>query len=127
MRTTLLRLASLLACIPLAGCEILPLACDDVGHPFLVIEVRDAVTGRPAAEGATGRVTDGEYTAALQVTSPAHMQPDDWERAGTYDVLIQAPGYREWRRDDVRVRDGGCHVRTVELKAELEPIPPGVP
>ena len=89
MRTHVLRLASLLACVSLSGCDILPMGCDLVGEPIMVIEVRDAVTGQPAAEGATGRITEGDFTSSLRPTGPERMQPEAIERAGTYQVLIR--------------------------------------
>ena len=35
--------------------------------------------------------------------------------------LIQAEGYQEWNASSVRVRQGVCHVETVELAAALVP------
>jgi hypothetical protein len=41
------------------------------------------------------------------------------ERAGTYDLTVRAPGYRDWTRKGVRVTADRCHVRPVALTARL--------
>ena len=42
------------------------------------------------------------------------------ERPGTYDLLVEAPGYAPWARSDVRVTADHCHVRPVSLLARLQ-------
>ncbi|HEX8320069.1 hypothetical protein [Longimicrobium sp.] len=44
------------------------------------------------------------------------------ERAGTYDVVVRAPGYREWSRAGVRVPQRLCDLKRAWLRADLQPI-----
>ena len=44
------------------------------------------------------------------------------ERAGTYIVTVARSGYHTWIQTDVVVTADECHVQTVSLRAELEPI-----
>ena len=46
-----------------------------------------------------------------------------WERAGTYTVTVDKPGFERWVRDDVEVEEGECHVVPVRLEAVLSPAP----
>jgi hypothetical protein len=87
------------------------------------VEVRDAVTGAPAALGAVGHVSEGAFRADLEsngAADPARLF-GPWERAGNYTVTVQKPGYRSWTQANVRVTADRCHVRTVELRADLQP------
>lgn len=95
-------------------------------------EVRDARTGEPAAQGATGWVRDGTFADTMQLAGGFQIAPDSavyttvaaaLGRPGTYDVLIQKTGYRDWTASNVRARRGRCTVETVRLRAALVPIP----
>ena len=104
----------------LGGCSRV---CPAVALPYLTVEVRDAQTGVPAAEGATGTASDGAFVDPLNVLDDLVMVPETYERPGAYDVLIQKPGYKDWTAENVRVRRGACNVRTVDLEARLERAP----
>ena len=41
------------------------------------------------------------------------------ERAGTYDLTVRSPGYRDWTLMGVKVTADGCHVRPVAVTARL--------
>lgn len=121
---------ALLACgvlLPatLSGCDILdPGACTTDVHPGIVVQVRDAATQEPAVSGATGVISDGSYTEELQSLSVNLLElVGALERAGTYTVTIDKPGYQQWKQERVRVRDGRCHVQTVTLQANLVRAP----
>lgn len=114
----------------LASCDRSPsaIACLAVVLPAIEVEVRDAATGRPAAGGARGAVQDGGYVDSLRVVgwtgpgihdSTAHRMAAAYERAGTYAVQIQKPGYETWQASGVRVRRVTCGVETRRLQAEL--------
>lgn len=122
------RLRAIIFAIPLAallsGCDLIGTACPQSEEPAIRIEVRDAASGAPAAEGATGFVREGAFTDSLRVTGGASsgefIMSAATERPGTYDVLIEKSGYRDWMREGVRVRSGECGVATVTLQAQLE-------
>jgi hypothetical protein len=110
-----------------AGCGLVdPPNCTASIEPAVVVWIYDGVTGEPAAHGAQGWVRDGDYTDPL---IPYHMATGDPasvvsmraadERPGTYDVHVEKAGYLPWVETGVRARSGVCHVRTVELVANL--------
>jgi hypothetical protein len=109
-------------CIGLAGCNVLvPTGCTLEALPYLVVEVRDARTGAPAAMGATGMVQEGSFIDTLYAINELVLETFEYERAGTYNVRIQKAGYQDWTAQDVRVKKGRCGVETVTLRARLEP------
>ncbi len=92
--------------------------------PGIVVEVRDMLTNDPIASGAVGTLQDGNYQETMQ----PYKAPQDSallslqgaiERPGTYDVLVQEPGYRDWSMTHVTVHFVGCDVVTVYLEADL--------
>ena len=117
----------------ISGCEW-PLAigaCSDSVEPGIIVEIRDAHTGIPLAGLARGVVRDGAFVDSLRPHS--FLRSDDIEgsmlsrsaaneRAGEYTVEIQRHGYRRWIATDVRVRRGGCHVKTRQIRAALVPV-----
>jgi hypothetical protein len=89
----------------------------------IVVEVRDSVTGEPAADGARLIVRDGAYADTsdqLPFTEPLTLRAAG-ERGGRYDITVEKPDYREWTRTRVRVWEDGCHVIPVRLEARLQP------
>ena len=105
-----------------AGCEFAtePMCTLELRHA-IAVEVRDSVTGEPAAVGARLIVRDGVYAdTSRQHGDPLLIQAGE-ERAGRYDVSVEKSGYREWTRENVRVTAGACHVRTVRLDVRLQP------
>jgi hypothetical protein len=117
----------LLALLPvITECGLL-VDCDTGIAPAIVVEVRNANTGEPAAAGALGTVRDGTYMDSLYQYSFAGAVPLSLagadERPGTYTVTIEKAGYETWTVTGVTVGDSNCHVETVNLTAELAPIP----
>jgi hypothetical protein len=109
-------------CMALAGCNVLvPTDCTLEARPYLVVDVRDAWTGAPAALGATGTIQEGSFTDRLHANNELVMQAAEVERPGTYNVRIQKAGYLDWTAQSVRVNEGRCHVETVRLSAHLQP------
>lgn len=123
-----LALVALLA----AACSPGDVTCPNEGarHPILV-EVRDATTGEPAAAGATGsiRARDGSATIFPFIPGVELVLLPPLEalgRHGTYDVVVRKAGYRDWERNGVYARGSdscGGTVTTVTLQADLEPLP----
>lgn len=118
-------LVALAGAAGLAGCDQLtgPPCTTDV-RPALRVDVRDSSTNAPAGAGALIVARDGAFADTVLVpahaagASPYHLAH---ERAGTYAVTVERDGYRPWSRTGVRVTKDGCHVRTVELTARLQP------
>lgn len=119
------RLAVFLAAAVLAGCgddSTGPTACTEEFRYGISIEVRDGGTGDPAAAGAEGTLTEGDYVENLMVFGDDLMLGAG-ERAGTYDVLITKVGYEDWSASRVTVTADECHVRPVALQANLVRTP----
>lgn len=105
----------------LAACQS-PVYCTGSVDPSIVVEVRDSLTGAPAASGATLLVRSARGGEATPGTSWGDLTLQ-WgeEQAGTFDVTVRKPGYVDWLRDDVQVPRGQCHVVTARLLARLQP------
>jgi hypothetical protein len=95
--------------------------------PGIVVEVRDAATGEPAASGAQGSIHDLAYTESLVPYGVA--SPDvplslagAFNRGGTYDVQVHKSGYIDWTAQNVAVLEDHCGVVTVTLAADLMPM-----
>ena len=94
----------------------------------LSVEVRDAVSGAPAACGATGSLEEGAHVEALSDFGQCR-RPDGWpylyavvQRAGTYRVTVSKPGYQTWVQEGVTITYDACGVQPVALQANLEPL-----
>ena len=112
----------------LAGCgEETPIGvCDDEWRAAIVVEVYQASSGRPAADGARGFVRDGFYADSLRLAPEGARRPGPqaelfaaWERPGTYDVYLSKDGFVPWVQRDVQVNPAGCSVGSVILRANL--------
>ena len=84
-------------------------------EPAVIVAVRDAVSGRAPARGATVKITAPGYRDSL-TSVPAPGDSALVFKLGTlgsfhtYSLIVQSPGFREWRIDnvgDVRVPCGG--------------------
>lgn len=121
MAPRVLLLPALFCC--LAACDS-PIYCTLSIEPAIEVRIRDAESGLPAAEGATGYVSDGSYLDSLRTAASngqgvlLSLQAAD-ERPGVYTVVVLNDGYQTWKREGVRVTEDECHVQTVRLDAEL--------
>lgn len=107
-----------LATLSLTACGALdPVICTLEARPGLRIEVFDAVDGAPVAVGLAGYAVQDSATHDLAVREN-HVY-GLWEAAGTYAAVLTAPGYRPWLRSGIEVTEGECHVKTVDLRAEM--------
>lgn len=110
----------LLALLPvLGGCDIAGVDCTAEFVYGIVVRAYDFEAGGPITEGLAGHVLQSNYAETMVVWENSLMGAG--ERKGTYSVVVTAPGYQDWVRTGVVVRDEGCHVATVELKAYLVP------
>ena len=129
MRWTWLIFSLATALVSAPSCEdppIAPAICSDEYVYGLEIQVVDGETGGPTGLGAIAVVRDDGYVenALCEDRGPLGVAVlAAGERAGTYDITIDAEGYLEWSREDVRVTEDRCHVKTVRIVAQLEPEP----
>lgn len=116
---------SLVLPLSLSACGLVePKVCTTEAVPALVVEVRDAITGAPAAANAVGQAEDGDFKADLigaDRGADALSLYGPFERAGTYRITVEKPGYATWQEVGVEVSRDECHVRTVHLRADLQP------
>jgi hypothetical protein len=104
------------------------ITCTEEGEFAVHVEVRDAATGAPAAEGATLIIREGEYVDSMRGSvdlPPPPVLSAGLEREGTYHVVVRKSGYEDWIRENVQVRRGGeCNkLQPVQLKASLRRLP----
>lgn len=99
--------------------------CDLQALPGILLTLTDVLSGAPpASSGAeitvsgAGGYVESITVEGIQVPGPHALAE---ERAGVYGVVVHAEGYQEWTASSVRVREGVCHVETVELTAALVP------
>lgn len=115
---------------------LLPLgACDDQhamgclrGIPTVLVEVREAATGAPAAADAVGLVQWlggrdtmhvsswlilGEEQVPVELAAPPEVR-------GQVRVTVAKPGYATWTSPVARVVEDPC-VQTVRFRADLVP------
>jgi hypothetical protein len=88
------------------------------------VEVHDSITGAARADGATGTVATATYADSLHHDgSDTTLYSGD--RLGTYQVLVQRPGYVDWDRMGIVVSTTGTcgNVLPVRLQARLVPTP----
>lgn len=112
------------AALALSGCSVMPLTCTDEARPTLSVEVRDARTGAPAAQGARGIIREGTYSDSLRAaTETLLFAQNTCERPGTYDVTVEKAGYLAWTERGVQVAADACHVCSRTITARLEPAP----
>jgi esterase/lipase superfamily enzyme len=120
----------------LAGC-----AGGNLDMPALVVEIRDARTGAPAAYDATViTVRDGISADTVRVwmiappefRTQAVLAGSRDNRPGMYDVTITHPEYQTWHRTGIRVEKkennpfgAGVIPRQVHILAELQPLDGG--
>ncbi len=109
-----------------SGCDALgSVTCTTIALPAIIVYVRDAPSGVPAAGGATVVARSGSYADSVSVpTGLTYDYPVSLasERPGTYAVTVRKTGYRDWSQSNVRIDADQCHVRTVTLTASLQPL-----
>lgn len=105
--------------------------CPTVLKPAIVVDVKDAETGRAVAQGAYGTVREGVYVDSLRPYSLLSADPATLislqaalGRPGEYAVSVERNGYRPWTVAGIRVSASACGPRTVTLHANLLPVLP---
>lgn len=120
----------------LGGCDFFaltdPVVCTAAISRGIEVEVRDAQSGQPAAQGALGIAREGSYVDTLQIVGwTSHPSAETAlvvggveERPGLYSVRVEKVGYQPWERSGVRAEKGVCGVVTARLQAQLERVEP---
>jgi hypothetical protein len=103
-----------------------PIACTAIAVAGVDVKVLDAATGLPLAfRNLWARVRDGAYTdsamvaATFATSAPFHFGLA-YERPGTYDLTVQATGYKAFYVGTVTVKSDICHVTPVSVTAYLQ-------
>lgn len=114
--------ATVIACgSPTDVCVAIPVSA-------VAVHVRDARTGAFSASNTTLIASSVGYADTVSygpIPTADSLPLRAGNRPGTYSLLVRKPGYRDWGRSGVTVREaappcGGRPV-TVELDAVLEP------
>jgi hypothetical protein len=95
--------------------------CTDEAVAGITIYVFDQTTGDPICD-ATVTITDGAYTETpTAITSSTCYFAGAYERAGTYDVTVSAPGKTTNTQSGITVtsNSNGCHVLGRTLTFEM--------
>jgi hypothetical protein len=109
----------------LIGCNSIVAPCDTSERAGIALSILDSVTQGPVlVDSLRIVVSDGAYSDTVQFTNvrpdPITELPLALERPGLYRVEVRAAGYVLWTRSNIRVEDGRCHVRTVNVDALLQ-------
>lgn len=82
------------------------------------VDILDSVTRAPAASGATvlirGPFWDSLVVSDTSTVPTAHVWFEDRVKRGTYSLLIQKSGYRDWTQTGLRVEANSCHTTTFD-------------
>jgi hypothetical protein len=114
-----------------AGLILFAAGCGDTTGPGICtaqyvyglnVEVRDALSHEPAADGATITASDGAYVDTLRVMPDGLLALGAGERAGVYTLTIRKPGYQVWESIGIRVDRDRCHVHPVVVQAGIQPL-----
>ena len=85
----------------------------------IVVEIRDANTGAPAAQGAAAVATNGNFSESLGQLDELRLAGLN-DRPGTYNLTVNRPGYHTIQRFDIEVSDE-CLAEPVVIAVELQP------
>lgn len=112
----------------LTGCGIVGVSCTSILVFSVVVEVRDAATGMPAARGVTG-LSEHESGVVTEFTGSddLHLRGNwDSELPGRHTILVRKPGYlTEIVHADVDA--DRCHVEPETVEARIAADPRAVP
>ena len=105
-----------------------PAECGSEIQPGIEVTITDSRDGTPLAGTARGSAREGDYVDSLRsdFAQPSLRRYAADDRPGTYVVEVLHPGRGPWLRGGVEVSwnlDDPCHVKTVRLDAQLEPLP----
>ena len=120
----------------LCGCSSNPEEDSDGGSgvlcplwiaPGMMVEVRDAATGLPAACGAEATAESDAHTEKLITGTDCGTFPDALHMSGVqypgiYTLTIAKQGYEPWILGNIEVTGGVCGLIPVRMLVNLTPI-----
>lgn len=119
MKKALLAVLPLLA---LAACELSdPVVCPAIVPQAFHVMAQDSVSGANVLPGASVVARDGAYSDPVVAPPIVSAVAVGGSRPGTYTVTVRQAGYQPWSQSGLKVEDGACGVRTVEVLAHLQP------
>jgi hypothetical protein len=81
----------------------------------------DSATAAPVSQNVRLIAVSGSYVEVDSEPFLPGVFAAAGERRGTYDLTVEATGYRTWARAGVVVTGDQCHVHPVHLQAALQP------
>lgn len=113
---------ALLAVLGLAACggggDGDDIGCTTEARSGVGVTLRETHTDLPI-EGATLTLSEGTYSEVLMEMGPG-LYVGAWERAGVYELTVQAANYESAYRPDIVVLQGECHMIPAGLQIELD-------
>ena len=119
-------LATVLLCAA-ASCraDFATQVCSTAAEPAVSVRLTDAATGAPIS-GATVFIIELDAVEVGHESSPGQYD-GAFERAGTFRVEIEAPGYEAHQVDDVTAPAQRCGPETQILQIQLRRISESLP
>ena len=112
-----------------SNCDLIAVTCTDELRFSVIVEVRDAATGSPAARGVTGESEheSGVVTEFTALSGDLRLE-GNWSRElpGNHTIIVRKPGHVT-NIVHADVDADRCHVRTETVEAEIAPNPRAVP
>ncbi|HEX9940130.1 MAG TPA: hypothetical protein VGB15_23540 [Longimicrobium sp.] len=121
MKRTWLALPAVLA---LAACEEIsnPGICPAAVPPSVQVTALDSVTSANVTPGATLVLANAAGVDSVTApTGPITSMGVGGNRTGTFTVRVRQTGYQLWTKSGVKVEQGDCGARTVQVTARLQP------
>src|SRR5215210_6675103 len=116
---------ALFAALPLlalAGCSLSdPVVCPTIVPQAFHVMAQDSVSGANVLPGASVVARDGAYADSVVAPPIVTAMGVGGNRPGTYTVTVRQSGYQVWSKSGLKVEDGACGVRTVDVTARLQP------
>lgn len=123
MKISIAILALSMVALPACNNNLLIPICRKGPQIILYVEARDSVSNALLTNNnLTGRIVEGTFTGNLTAfNSNGALEYLGADRPGTYDVFVNATGYKEWKKSGVAFVLGtdNCGIKPMELFAKL--------